>query len=65
MAERYSDWPAGTQLPVVGARFTPEEDPLPGQSAFYVGRLGQFVAVRHETVSVDGESKLRLWYEDA
>ena len=65
MAQGYSDWPEGTKLPVVGTRFDPVEDGLPGQSQFYVGRLGKYVAVRHETVEVDGETKLRLWYEDA
>jgi hypothetical protein len=65
MAQGYSDWPSGTQLPSIGTRFTPEEDPMPGQNQFYVGRLGKFVALRHEAVEVDGETVQRLWYEDA
>jgi hypothetical protein len=65
MAQSYSDWPAGTQLPAIGTRFTPEEDPVPGQSQLDVGRLGKYVAVRHEEVTVDGEQVLRLWYENA
>lgn len=63
MAESHSDWPAGTQLPAIGTRFTPEEDPVPGQPQFYVGRLGKFVAIRHEKVDVDGEIIERLWFE--
>jgi hypothetical protein len=65
MAQGYSDWPVGTKLPVVGARFDPADDDLPGQSQFYVGRLGKLVAVKHEEIEVDGEKKLRLWYDKA
>jgi len=65
MAESYSDWPNGTKLPAVGTRFDPVEDALPGQGHFYVGRLGTYVALRHEIVDVDGEQVARLWYEDA
>lgn len=65
MAQSYSDWPAGTKLPVVGTRFDPVEDALPGQGNFYVGRLGKLVATRHEDVEVDGEKVARLWFEAA
>lgn len=65
MAESYSDWPKGTKLPAIGTRFDPVEDGLPGQGQFYVGRLGQYVALRHEDIEVDGEPCTRLWYDDA
>ena len=65
MAQGYSDWPDGTKLPAVGTRFDPVEDALPGQGQFYVGRLGKFVATRHEEIEVDGQKVARLWYEDA
>lgn len=65
MAQSYSDWPSGTKLPVVGTRFDPVEDALPGQGNFYVGRLGKLVATRHEEVEVDGEKLARLWFEAA
>jgi hypothetical protein len=30
-----------------------------------VGRLGKFVATKHEDIEVDGEKRARLWYEAA
>lgn len=65
MEQSYSDWPSGTKLPVVGARFDLVEDVLPGQGNFYVGRLGKLVATRHEEVEVNGEQVARLWFEAA
>ena len=65
MAQGYSDWPDGTKLPVVGTRFDPVEDALPGQGHFYVGRLGKYVSMKHEEVEVDGEKLTRLWFDHA